>query len=104
MDVESFRQWLDNDIQDIYLPEDVQMIHTDEREIEVSRRFGFAGSRGLSDAAYVGQYYTMFERAWAMTGYTDFLTYCSIQILTRLNFCWTELQKIRFAWQNVFVN
>ena len=76
MDVESFRQWLDNDIQDIYLPEDVQMIHTDEREIEVSRRFGFAGSRGLSDAAYVGQYYTMFERAWAMTGYTDFLTYC----------------------------
>ena len=111
------------------------MIHTDEREIEVSRRFGFAESRGLSDAAYdrwgccwsmnclgqelrespvkdieevydwpypdpndpnifygipekirktqddgyaayVGQYYTMFERAWAMTGYTDFLTYC----------------------------
>ena len=24
MDVESFRQWLDNDIQDIYLPEDIQ--------------------------------------------------------------------------------
>ena len=52
MDIETFRKWLDNDIQDIYLPEDIQMIHTDERQIELSRRFGFAENRGLSDAAY----------------------------------------------------
>ena len=135
MDLESFHQWLDNDIQDVFLLEDIQMRNTDKEAIELSRRFGFAVDKGLPNAAYdnwgcawtmdclgqelrespikdieevydwpypdpdnpnifygiseiiqkihddgyaafVGQNYSLFERAWAMTGYTDFLTYC----------------------------
>jgi len=135
MEVDEFRKWIDNDIRDIFLLDDIQMRHTDKEQISDSYRFGFAKDKGLPNAAYdvwgcawtmdcmgqelrqspisdieavydynypdpnnpdifygigdigkaihdegyalfVGQYYSLFERAWAMTGYVDFLTYC----------------------------
>ncbi|MFT3850768.1 MAG: uroporphyrinogen decarboxylase family protein [Propionivibrio sp.] len=135
MELSDFRKWIDNDIEDIFLLEDIQMRNTDKEQIAESYRFGFAKDKGLQNAAFdswgcawtmdclgqelrsspitdieevydypypdpnnpdifhgignivkkihdkghavfIGQNYSLFERAWAMTGYADFLVYC----------------------------
>jgi len=135
MNLETFRKWLDNDIRDIFLLEDIQMRNTDEEQIAESYKYGFAIDKGWENVAYdswgvawtikclgqelrespitdieqvydypypdpnnpyifhglqkkvdaihnegyavfVGQNYSLFERAWGMTGYEDFLAYC----------------------------
>lgn len=132
MTTEEFQHYLDNDIHDVFLLEDIQMRNTDPKAIALSREYGFAIDKGLENAAYdrwgcawtmdclgqelrvspmtdiedvydwkypdpndpniflgipeairklhddgfaafVGQNYSLFERAWAMTGYTEFL-------------------------------
>lgn len=135
MEQQEFFQWMDNDIRDIYLLEDIQMICSEKDMLGKAYELGFAERREVPGVAYdvwgcgwsvdclgqelrespvtdmeqvygrtyptsekegifyqvrekigsfeeagyasfVAQYYTLFERAWAMTGYGDFLAAC----------------------------
>lgn len=135
MEQDEFYKWMDNDIRDIFLLEDIQMICSEKEKLEKAYEYGFAVNIGkpgiardvwgcgwsvdclgqelrmspISDmeqvyhytypdpgkegifyqareaiaeneaggyASFTAQYYSLFERAWSMTGYENFLAAC----------------------------
>lgn len=135
MTQEELRSWMNNDIEDIFLYEDIQMICSDPKAYATSKRLGFAHEREEDNIAYddwgcgwsiiaigqelrsqaftdiekaydwkypdpdrpgvfyeveekikqiherghasfIAQYFGLFERAWGMIGYENFLASC----------------------------
>ena len=135
MEQEEFYNWMDNDIRDVFLLEDIQMICSDKKQLQKAYKYGFAEDCAIPGVAldvwgcgwsvdclgqelrispitemeqvygytypdpekndifnqagemirknekegyatFVAQYYSLFERAWGMTGYENFLAAC----------------------------